>query len=77
MRTTIFLPDDLHEAARRMKVNVSDVCQRAVRDAVVNRKQELQATIDAGQVAQQLLQELASESGEGLTDRLLDGTQAR
>ena len=76
MRTTIFLPDDLHEAARRMKVNVSDVCQRAVRDAIVNRKQELQATIDAGQVAQQLLQELA-ESGEGLTDRLLDGTQAR
>jgi post-segregation antitoxin (ccd killing protein) len=76
MRTTIFLPDDLHEAARRMKVNVSDVCQRAVRDAIVNRKQELQATIDAGQVAQQLLQELA-EPGEGLTDRLLDGTQAR
>jgi post-segregation antitoxin (ccd killing protein) len=62
MRTSIYLPDDLHESARRMRINISAVSERAVRDAIVNRQQELEATIKAGEEARVLLQQLTEEN---------------
>ena len=64
MRTTIYLPDDLNAAARRMQINVSEVCARALRDAIVNRKQELQASIELGERARQLLHALEQDPAE-------------
>lgn len=57
-RTSIYLSDDLLIAARRMQINVSELCTRALRDAIDNRKQDLQAAIEAGEEAQRLLREL-------------------
>lgn len=64
MRTTIHLPDDLNAAARRMQINVSEVCARALRDAIVNRKKDLQATVHAGEHAQRLLEALEQPEQE-------------
>jgi Post-segregation antitoxin CcdA len=58
VRVSVYLSEELHAAARRLDINVSEVCQRALREEIDNTIKSLQAAIDAGERARVLLQEI-------------------
>jgi len=57
-RTTIYLPEVLLAGARQMEINVSEVCQQALRAEIAGRMQSLEAAVEAGMQASALLEQL-------------------
>jgi len=50
-RTTIYLPTELHHAADLLALNVSSICQYAIRAAIVGKLASLNAAVEAGEAA--------------------------
>lgn len=66
-RTSIYIDDDVAAAARRLELNVSEVCQRALVIAIDGAVVELNAQIAAGEAARARLAQIhaAPEADDG------------
>lgn len=63
-RTTIYIDDELLGNARRLEINVSDVCQRALAAEIDLRISTLEQAINAGESARNLLRALQTLDSE-------------
>lgn len=79
-RTTIYLSDELGEVVRALDMNVSAICQAALRAEIARRTEELEAAVVAGRNAEKILALLNGSNGGQWADlqsetEAIDGDQ--
>lgn len=64
-RTTIYLPDELWKKTRGLGLNISAICQDALRAEIERKMEELRAAVETGHCAEEALARLNEETPNG------------